>query len=256
MPVKTENESEVNLRDYLKLFYSDKWLFLFIFVAPIIVALIYNVWAPKIYEVSAWLEIGRLYDTKNLFELVENPVQIGRKISSGIYGNFYYNAIILNPSQTNLMQIKIESANPGKAKADLEKISEAILADHAEKIKTRRDALENEIEVMNNNIVGLKKEAQTLEAKLATPLTKRALEMTEDLFLVKHKDMEDNNDRIASLNGVLDYVFNTKVVKPAAISEHPVKPRSLMNIVLAVMIGLFGGIVAVFLKKRKEESKS
>lgn len=256
MPDKIENESEVNLRDYLKLIYSDKWFFLFIFVAPIIVAVIYNVWAPKIYEVSAWLEIGRLYDTKNLFELVESPVQIGRKINSGIYGDFHYKAVILNPSQTDLAQIKIESVDPGKAKADLEKISEAIISDHVEKIKIRRDSLEKEIEVLKNNVVSLQKEAQKLEEKLATPLTKRAFEMTEDLFLVKHKDIGDNNDRIASLNGVLDYVFDTKVVKPAAISGHPVKPRSLMNTALAVMIGLFGGIVAVFLKKWKVWSKS
>ena len=250
--IKNEN-SEVDLRDYLKLIYSKKWLFLPVFFAPIIIAVIYNFSAPKIYEVSTWLEIGRLYDSKNLFELVENPVQIGRKINNGIYGGFHYNAVILNPNQTDLMQIKLESVDPEKAKNDLEKISEAILADHAEKIKIRRDALENEIGVLKNNVVGLEKEAKKLEAKLETPISQRSFIMTKDVLLRANKDVADINNTIASLKGVLDYVFNTRIVKPVSISDYPVKPRSAINIALAGMIGLFLGMVAVFLKKWRED---
>ena len=256
MKDKIENEnSEVDLRDYLKLIYSKKWLFLFGFIAPVIIAVIYNFSAPKIYEVRTWLELGyyKASSTADLIELIETPEQIKRKINNNIYGDFNYRAVILNPSQTNLIQIKIESVNPGNVQNDLEKISEAILADHAEKIKMRRNALENEIKTSNNNIDSLEKEAKALEAKIETPLTKRGFEMMKDRILIKYKDVNSIKDKIAYLKGLLDYVFDTRVVKPAVISEHPIKPRSLINIVLAAMIGLFWGIVIVFLKKWKED---
>lgn len=247
--IEKENE-EVDLRDYFNLIFSKKWLVLGIFLATIIIAVIYNYLTPKIYEINIWLEIGKVENTT-----IETPVQIIQKMKIGIYGEYPYDTVVLNPVQTNLIQIKLESAKPEKDKNDLEKICESFLADHEGKTKIKKDAIENEIKRLGENVVLLKKEQNNLEAKLGTSITEFDLFFVKDRLIQKGQEIERAYSNIELLKSSLGNISGTQVISDT-ISDKPTKPNSLVNIVLAGILGLFLGILFIFLKKWWEDYKN
>ncbi len=215
------------MRDYLRLIYENKRLVLGIFFIFIAVAIVRNIFSSEIYEVSAWLEIGKTTENTAL-TLIESPAQISKKIKNNIYGDFAYNAVISNPDETNLISIELKSSDPDKAEKDLEKICEAILAGQNEKIKVKRDLLENEIKSLEDEIVLLKQKNRDLGTRI---------------------ELANVYSRINSLKNYLSDIYDTRIVKTADISGGPTKPNLSKNITLAGMIGLFLGIFIVFWKK-------
>jgi len=226
---KNEN-TEIDLRDYFKLIYKNKRLVLSILFIFIAVAIVRNIFSSEIYEVNAWLEIGKTTEN-TVLTLIESPAQISKKIKNNIYGNFAYNAVISNPEQTDLISIEIKSSEPDKAKKDLEKICETILAGQNEKVKTKRDLLKNEIKSLEDDIALLKQKNRDLETRI---------------------ELANAYSRINLLKNYLSDIYDTRVVKAADVSGGPAKPNSLKNIILAGMIGLFLGISIVFWKKWRE----
>ena len=229
MDNKNENE-EVDLRDYLKLIFAKKWLVLGVPLSAIALAAIYNLQVPKIYEASAWLEIGRIRESA----LIESSAQINQKIKIGIYGEYSYNISIFNPDQTDFVQIKVKSDKPDSAKKELETISNLILAEHEDKIKLKKEELEKEIKNLEtrNNLL---KQIGTLEAKI---------------------EMEDVNLNIASLKNFLRNIQYTKILKIVAIPDKSVNSKSFLISIIAGMSGLFLGVFLVFWKKWWEEFKN
>ncbi|MFA5083889.1 MAG: Wzz/FepE/Etk N-terminal domain-containing protein [Candidatus Paceibacterota bacterium] len=247
MDNKIEKE-EVDLRDYVKFLFSRKRLVLGIFLAAITAAVIYNFLSPKIYELSVWLELGKVKD-ESLVMLIETPSQVAKKINSGIYEEFPYNAVVFNPSLTDLIQIKIESANVEQAKIDLKRISEFVLADHNSKIGAKKDALENEIKRLEENIDLLKEEDNNLELRIKTTVSEFDLFYLKDRLLELKSDIQNSYTKINQLKISLSDIQETKIVKPIDVSENPVEPKSLLNIILAGLVGLFIGAFSVFCRK-------
>lgn len=228
---KDKNENtEVDLRDYLKLIFAKKWLVLGVLLFVMVMAAVYNIQVPKIYEVSAWLEIGRIKESA----LIESSARINQKMKIGIYGSYPYNISIFNPDQTDFIQIKIESDKPDGAKKELETISNLILAEHEDKIKLKKEELEKEIKNLEtrNNLL---KQIGTLEAKI---------------------EMEDVNLGIASLKNLLGNIQYTKILKITAISDKSANSKSFLIFVIAGLAGLFFGVFLVFWKKWWEGFKN
>ena len=133
------------LKDYIRLILKRKWLIFGAFLLGVIIAggltFYFTLNEIKTYEANIWLEIGKI--DKNI--LIESPEQLIEKIQEGIYGEFSYNVIVLNPTKTNLIQIKIEAIKPEEAQSVLEEISGKILAEHKERINVKKDFLRDGI---------------------------------------------------------------------------------------------------------------
>lgn len=247
MDNKIEKE-EVDLRDYVKFLFSRKRLVLGIFLAAITAAVIYNFLSPKIYELSVWLELGKVRD-ETLVMQIETPSQISKKVNSGIYGELPYSVVVFNPSLTDLLQIKIESDNVEQARIDLREISDFILADHNSKTGARKDALENEIKRLEENIDSLKEEDNNLESRIKTSVSEFDLLYLKDKLSELNNDIQNSYIEINQLEISLSDIQETKIVKPIDVSKNPVKPKSLMNVILAGLVGLFIGVFSVFCRK-------
>lgn len=251
MENKNEN-TEVDLRDYLKLIFAEKWLVSGVFLTAIIMAVIYNFLTPKIYEINAWLEIGKTKEGA----LIENPAQIIQKMKIGIYGEYPCDITVLNSDQTDLIQIKIKSANPEEAKKDMEKIFALILADHERKIETKKEAIQNEIQRLQTKINLLEQEKKILAAKMEIPISQFDLFFLKDSLLEKNQNIEDLYSKIDPLKDSLGDIQSTKMVNNPVIPNTPIKPKSRTNIMIAGLLGLFFGIFVVFGKKWLKELKS
>ena len=194
---------------------------------------------------------------------------------------------VSNPENTDLVNIKIESDQVQQAKNVLEAINRLVLDEHQKMVIARKKVLEKEIEFLKENInipqkniirvqakvVSLKKEQQILENKVSvlqeiliyeqTPGTQFALFDTEEKLEKKIQETEDCYLQINSLEVTINSLKNkinvledqiedirpTRILKSPAISESPVSPKLLSNIVLAAVLGIFMGIFLAFFKE-------
>lgn len=163
-----------------------------------------------------------------------------------------------------------------------------------EKTQNKIKPTDDDIKRIENKIEAAKEEKQNLEAKIDAlekvlvyqqdPGTQFALFDTkeklankkqeiEDLYLVINSlrrskedlevqinslkaSIENLNAQINSLRASLGDIKPTQVVKSPTVSEKPISPRPLLNIVIAAVLGLFAGIFLAFCQEWWNRSKS
>jgi len=159
-------------------------------------------------------------------------------------------------------------------------------------VKKKMEPLEDDIERINNKIDSTEKEKESLEEKVnslqqqfvydQTPGTQFALFDAKERLANKENDIEnlylrinslqrtiedynsqvnslgrtieDYNSSIDSLKASLAGIRETKIVKAPTVSEEPVKPRKMLNIAIAGVLGLFTGVFVAFGKEWWEKS--
>ena len=325
-PIQTEYD-EIDLMDYVKVLLKRKWLILAIFLSAAIVAEVFSFLMPKVYKIDTVLEVGQAAGVP-----IKDPGQVVEKIKGDVYGIFareklgipeekYPKIKTENPKDTRLISLAIESAEPQQAKNILEEINNLILAEHQEKIKTKKELIEQDIKTteekiklvesdiektknktqpidedikrIENKINNAEEEKSNLEAKVEalekilvyeqTPGTQFALFDTKEKLANKKQEIEDLyltinllrrskedldvqvnslktnieslNAQINSLRASLDEIKPTQVVKSPTVSASPIKPRPLLNIVIAAILGLFIGVFLAFFQEWWEKSK-
>lgn len=228
---------EIDLMDYLKVVIKRKRLILIIFLVAVIVAGVFNYFAPKIYKIDTSLEIGTIGD-----KVIEEPSQVIGKIDSDAYGilvreklgiseDEYPKIKTENPENTNLVIITIESSQPDLAKNILREINNLILAEHQEKLdkeKTKTEESINEIQ----------EELTLLETK------KQYSEGIAELQI-----------KISNLKSRINECEPTKIIKSPTVSKNPIKSKLVLNIIIAGVLGLFVGTFLAFGKEWWEKSK-
>ena len=325
-PIQTEYD-EIDLMDYVKVLLKRKWLILAIFLSAAIVAEVFSFLMPKVYKIDTALEIGQVAGVP-----IEDPGQVVEKIKGDVYGIFVRGKLGIpeekypkikteNLKDTRLISLAIESAEPQQAKNILEEINNLILAEHQEKIKTKKELIEQDIKTteekiklvesdiektknktqpidedikrIENKINNTEEEKSNLEAKVEalervlvyeqTPGTQFALFDTKEKLANKKQEIEDLyltinllrrskedldvqvnslktnieslNAQINSLRASLDEIKPTQVVKSPTVSASPIKPRPLLNIVIAAVLGLFIGVFLAFFQEWWGKSK-
>jgi len=264
-------EDEIDLMDYVKVLIKRKGLILGVFLGAVIVAGVLSFLMPKIYKIDTSLEIGKIAG-----EVIEAPEQVKEKIDGDVYGVLVREKLKIpqekypkikteNPKGTNLVKIEIESARTEQAKNILEEMNELILEEHQEKIKVKKELLEKDIERLKSKVTSLEEEKKNLEAKVEAlqkilpyqqdPGTQFALFDTKEKLETKKQEIENLYLRINSLERTLEDIQPTEIVKTPTISEELVKPRPLLNIVIAAILGLFIGIFLAFGKEWWESNK-
>jgi len=283
-PIQTEYD-EIDLMDYVKVILKRKWLILVIFFGAAIAAGVFSFLMPKVYKIDTALEIGQVAGVP-----IEDPGQVVEKIKGDVYGIFVREKLGIpeekypkikteNPKDTRLISLAIESAEPQQAKNILEEINNLILAEQQEKIKVKKGLLENNIEVAKKDIERIKakigfleEERKNLEAKIEAlqkilpyqqdPGTQFALFDTKEKLEQKKQEIENRyleinslENQINSLQGQIEDIRPTQVIKSPTVSASPIKPRPLLNIVIAAVLGLFIGVFLAFFQEWWGKSK-
>lgn len=217
-----EYEDEIDLMDYMKVIIKRKRLIFGVFLAMVIIAAIFSFTSPKVYKIDTTLEIGKIGG-----QIVEEPSQVMEKIDDGIYG-WFPGMKVSNPANTNLIKIEAISKDPQETKEILANINESILADHNAKINSQKNLLEKEIE--------------TLQEKI-------------DFLISKDQETAILQLEINNLQRQKEALQSTKVIREPTISEKPIRPKLLLNVVVAAILGIFIGIFWAFFKEWWEKNK-
>lgn len=255
-------DEEIDLMDYVIVVFKRKWLIFGIFLVAVIAAAVLSSVMPKIYKIDTSLEIGQINGAG-----IEPPAQLIEKINNDVYGIFAREKLGIsemefpkikteNPKDTNLIKVEIESVNSQQTKNILEEINNLILVEHQEKIKVKKELLEKDIERIKIKVASLEEEKKNLEAKVEalekvlpyqqTPGSQFALFDTKEKLEAEKQEIENLYLQINSLERSLEDIQFTKIIKSPTISEGPIKPRPLLNIVIAAVFGLFIGVFLAF----------
>ncbi|HPZ74625.1 MAG TPA: Wzz/FepE/Etk N-terminal domain-containing protein [Candidatus Pacearchaeota archaeon] len=228
------NDDEINLIDYIKVVIKRKWLILGITLTAVLIAGIASMVSPKNYEVSTTLQIG------NTTDILESTAQVAEKIKSNAYKNLLEEKLNIEnlpeiktetPQNTNFVSIIIETDNPEQAKQILDEINSLILLEHQEIFNKRESQIKE-------NIKEIQDELTLLETK------KEYSEGIAELRI-----------RLSDLKSALNVFQPTKVIKAPIVPKNPSGSNLILNIVIAIVLGLFIGVLAAFIKEWWENAK-
>jgi len=270
-----EYGEEIDLMDYVKVILKRKWLILILVLVTVIVASVFSFYTPKVYKIDTAIEIGTIA-REMVREMIEEPAHLEEKIDSDIYviliggklgisENKYPKIKTIHPKNTRLITAEVESSNPELDKNILEEINNLILEDHQGKIKVKKELLEKDIERLKTKITSIEEEKKILEAKIELlekiPSEEQTLAFQFALFFTNEKlemekqEIENLYLQINSLKRSLGDIQPTKIVKIPTISEKPIKPKILLNIIIAGVLGIFIGIFLAFFQEWWKKNK-
>lgn len=218
------SDDEIDLMDYIKVLLKRKRLILAVLLVAVVAVGVLSILMPKVYKIDTILEIGWMRGYQ-----VEPPLQVVGKIKDGIYGG-YPGMKVDNPPYTSLVNIETTSKDPQKSKKILEDINETILVEHNSRINFQKKILERKIERLREKIDFL----------IQIP--------TEQEIAVLQLEINNLQEQIEGF-------WPTRVIKEPTISEKPVRPNPLLNIVIAAILGIFIGVFLAFFKEWWEKNR-
>jgi capsular polysaccharide biosynthesis protein len=235
--IQTEYD-EIDLMDYVKVLLKRKLLIFGIFLAAAIAAGVFSFISPKVYKIDTTLEIGKIDN-----ELLEGPPQLIEEIKGDVYKSFIQEKLNLseekypqikaeNPKDTNLIKIEIESERPELAKNILSEISNLILKEHQEQFDQRRSKIEENIKEIKNELTLLEKQKVYSDEGISQ------LQIT-----------------ILNLKEKINNAEPTKIIKPPTTSPDLIRPKPVLNIVIAGILGIFIGTFLAFFQEWWEKNK-
>lgn len=238
MEEKYLSEDEIDLMDYVKVILKRKELILTLFFGAVIVAGILSLLLPKTYKVEAVLETGQIAGTE-----IESPVQVVKKIESDVYGILIREKLAIsekkylktkteNPKDTRLVVITIESTDTQRAKDILDETISFVLKEHQEKFAEKISLMEEEIAKIEQQLDFLKSYKTYADEGIAQLQAQ-----------LSNKKRELGNSKM------------TEMIKPPTVSEEPIKPKPILNMAIAGILGLFVGIFLAFGKEWWEKAK-
>lgn len=235
---KSQPDDEIDLMDYVKVILKRKIFIVALFLIAVIIAGVFSFLSPKVYKIDTVLEIGQVAGKD-----IEVPAQVAEKTTGDVYGIFVREKLGLsekefpeikaeNLKDTNLIAISSESAEPQKAKQVLSEVIALVLKEHEEKFVEKKSLLEEEIAKTEQELEFLKNQKVYADWGIAQ------LQLT-----------------ISELKEKLNASESTRAVKQPVVSENPIKPKPLLNMAIAGILGLFVGVFLAFGREWWENSK-
>jgi LPS O-antigen subunit length determinant protein (WzzB/FepE family) len=241
---------EIDLLDFMRIIKRRKKIILGLFLIGLLSGIIWYFLAPSSYEGTMILKIGEFENIKEyegtsyegtiILKIggFENVNEIVEKLRRGVYDD-YPKLEVINPSNTDLIEINLAAKSHNETKEFLEKIKTDILSIHNQKADDRKQAIDQEISFLENKIEDLKKDVSYFMARgEQVALFKLEIYNTEKLI----SDLEKEKTNIS-----MSEVING----PDVIEKRP----GYLAVFFAGMLGLFIGLILAFFIDWLEKNK-
>jgi len=271
-------EKEIDLRDLFDKI-AKKWRLVFgITMIAGIAALALSLAVPKTYEVRTVLEVGTAPDQSQL-NSIEDPAEVAKKIDGDFYGDGVRQKLGLSESNYpklkvdnfsgNFISVSMASSRVQRAVSILKELDSAVIKDYESRSAKKKAVIAADIDVLKKDIVRLtnkvnstqseKKDIDTEISTLNNEVTYNRdigliLALTSDrrLLETKQQDIESlylqinqNNQQINAMNGLLDQMRPTAVTAEPVVSQASASPKVTLTTVIGVLLGFFAGIALV-----------
>lgn len=267
VPLKSQSDDELYFHDILRIIKESKKLLICSIVIFTILAILYSQTLKPSFKSSALLRIGYIEMTSGESRLFESPDELAQNIKIKLIIQYLdtfenHNSVLKNfkftPIEEKLLHIEIISNSQENNQKIIDNIITHTIERHL-KLKVRREFL---LEKLSNSIKKIDQEIEFVDNQLL----KRNLFITEsneksnaesDNLFENYAYVFANEERIFKLakereileNELLDMelqtIFQTEIVN--GIDTKTIKPKTLVVISLGIIIGLFTGILLVFI---------
>lgn len=260
---------EVSLLELYVVAMRYKWWILASSLVSGILAFLYvSLALHPAWEASAILEVGKIERGKGKV-LVEPPLNVVARMQQasfnmGVLKEAGFKSDDLTPDanrfvgslkasvvkDTELVEVSVRAPARDMAFNQLKASVAYLQKVHLGMMESSIEAQKNGLEQVVRDIQSEKLEMELLRKKLLSAHDWNAFDATMVAIVLK--------DRSAELNGMMDKklqieeqmgaqnTFTTRVVGDVAVSDGPVWPKKPLMIGLAMMLGLFGGLIAAF----------
>jgi len=266
-------ENEVDLRDYLGVIAKRRWIIIAVFLAAVIASGVVSFSLSPVYEAESMIKIGKIRDKRlegasSVIEVFKGKpmlMEISERLDLPLGEEDLEKLAkrIEIREKAPLLEVKGEGNTPGETVELVNCISGLILERHQGFFAEGKEILkeyiadaQEQIERAREDIKKLQKrisqfettdsEAEAMVARGYMESLQRSLDRYSELQeKVREKRMEEA------------YFTEPSIVEvPALMPEEPVRPRKKLNIAIAGIIGLIGGLFMTFVIEYFEKGKS
>jgi capsular polysaccharide biosynthesis protein len=269
-------EDEIELIDTLRVIWKWKYLILAGTVVCGLIAAIISLNITKIYTIDMVLRPGMLSfgeQGKNVY--IDSPENIKALIESGMFDNDILDYLKNNndnnipeklrfkvaiPKQSDTIKIQYETSDIKQGIEIQNRLSKLLLKSKAKSIKKtilsykrtvkniekRINELTSESELIKNNTANLIKERKKLLSKnpkenniLSVLLYSNTIQQNLELSNNYHNEINDYKQKKEDELQKIDNIQNIQILQPATSSPNPIKPKIKLNVILALVAGLF-----------------
>ncbi len=243
---------EIDLRDCINVLIKRKVAILAVFLVFIVAAAVYSFNAPKVYLAEKTISIAKI--EKPLISPQE-AVQVffGRQILSSAVDKLpdlsikqlKDNLKVTALKDTNFISLALEHRNRHQATKILQEITENFINQFGGKYQQRIDLIENQIEVITAQKKEIEKQVAALKSRNeeenfgAYALAQNAVSNYQKIYARLTGEIFRLKEELAQSEGYA-------IAEPAAITKDPLRPKPILNIVIAAMLGLIFGVFTAF----------
>lgn len=238
-------EDEIDLRDYINVLRKRKTAILTIVLIGLIVAGIISKTMPKIYETSSLIRMGKI-------PTIEEPINVQEILLSGAVIKQVNEKLVLENEQkinknnidveiiqkSDLVKIKARAKNPEKSIQIVNTLNEIILNKHNQLFEQHVLQMNNNIEKLNVDVKIYEQEIKK-RANVISEGQGRVAESYINLLYAAKKQMKNLNKQLLNTT-------QTSIEAEPILPKKHILPKTMQNIVIAGILGLFIGIFYAF----------
>lgn len=265
-------EDEIDLRDLLLVLWRYRKMIIGIFLAAVLAAGVLSFTMQPVYEVQAKISLGYLATSeinpihplytvpsyaKEVFLsedfLRETAGEVGFNLSQAELSKRAKSIKLETPQDTNLIFITLETKHPQQGAVFLQKMIERYSKQSARQFDRHQNLLEGELKHLNSDLNQLDKDLIRTRA-LVDNLSPGDAGLAGDLQQARLMDtisrLEEQRQELLEKRAIYQQEINSierlQVLKKPDIPEVPIRPRKMLNIAVAMVLGLMVGIFAAF----------
>lgn len=243
-------EEGIEIYDYFQMIKKRRWQILVIFIATILIAGVYSLTAPKIYESSAIIKIGKAENA--LIQTVDEIIRISKN-----------KGVLIRALSPDLSEIKTRGENPKKNLEMVNQFVADLLNRHQQIYQEKSQLFETGINLMESRKTELENEITDLQNKiqaLGTP-TSEAQAIVFQTYLtnlnsVKYRLNQTEEKLVTKNQEKINNYQATKLETQPSFPVSPIRPNLKLNLIIGIALGFLLGLLWVFVaeyfKPRKQ----
>ena len=249
-------EDEISLIDLWRILAGRKWLIFSILLACLVAGAVMTAVIHPLYESRAVISIGQISDVgqlempKNLVERLREAYRVGDKTEGPINPPFVSDVSMAKDGAGNIVVIKAQARTPEQARRFLEQVTAKLMKEHQQRYADIRQQLQSRLSALLRQQDNIHRETIDVDNRiLALGDTNATLAAT--LTLQKANllgQLPDVEDRINKLQLNLSSVQSTPttLIRQPTLPDRAVKPKPLLYMTLATILGLIAGVFCAF----------
>jgi|GEM_PF-5392948 len=255
-------EEEITLKDYLYILWRRKLIVVITLLLAVAVAVAASMLTAPVYKARSLVQLNKLaateYNTPAIQQVVQTDsfLKEAKQSASGSISvaQLQESMQAERLAQTNLISFSVINENPEKAAVLANALAETFVAkirreSGEELLQKQADQLESQISAAKGELGTAQERLNEVEADNSLPHPDKVLAKANFLSLVNSWKMAISNleMQLTNMEFSLMEKGGVKVMSEAEVPESPIGPRIKVNIAIAIVLGIVGGIGLAFL---------